>query len=263
MKIIYFGTDVFFECFKFLVDSEHEIVSLYTYHNEDEYIREEKVAALATENNIPVIYDKLTESQALSLFIDKKCELFFSAEYDSKIPTPNIESFRGINIHNSLLPEGKGYFPIEMRLYKGYDYGGVTIHKLTSKFDQGDILLQKKFNIALSENDRDVYHKCHMSAVVLTKNMMTDFDYYWDNAKKQIGNGSYWLKPSLEELIISEDLDVKKAKHIYRSFGRLCYVQYDGILYKVEVIADVGDDFYKESFIMNLQDGQVKVVVQK
>ena len=36
MKIIYFGTDGFYECFKYLVNSEHEIVALYTYHNENE-----------------------------------------------------------------------------------------------------------------------------------------------------------------------------------------------------------------------------------
>ena len=54
------------------------------------------------------------------------------------------KKFRGINIHNSLLPEGKGYFPIEMRIYKGYDYGGVTIHQLTDNFDEGAIVMPKK-----------------------------------------------------------------------------------------------------------------------
>ena len=263
MKIIYFGTDVFYECFKFLVESEHEIISLYTYHNEDEYIREEKIAALATEKNIPIVYDKLTEAQALSLFAEKKCDLFFSAEYDSKIPTPNIENFRGINIHNSLLPEGKGYFPIEMRLYKGYDYGGVTIHKLTAQFDKGDILLQHKFDITLAENDRDIYKKCHSSAAMMTAKLMNDFEHHWHNAQKQNSVGSYWAKPSLNELTITNDLTVQEAKHIYRSFGRLCFAKVEGILYKVEAIAEVDDNCCKESFIMNLRDGQVKVLVQE
>ena len=144
MKIIYFGTDVFYECFKYLVNSEHEIVALYTYHNENEYIREDKVAALAKNNNIPIRYNKMTLDEAQTLFSSNDCDLFFSAEYDSKIPIPDTKNFRGINIHNSLLPEGKGYFPIEMRIYKGYDYGGVTIHQLTDNFDEGAIVMQKK-----------------------------------------------------------------------------------------------------------------------
>ena len=263
MKIIYFGTDVFYECFKYLVNSEHEIVALYTYHNENEYIREDKVAALAKNNNIPIRYNKMTLDEAQTLFSSNDCDLFFSAEYDSKIPIPDTKKFRGINIHNSLLPEGKGYFPIEMRIYKGYDYGGVTIHQLTDNFDEGAIVMQKKFQIAHSENDRNIYNKCHYAALELTKVMMSSFDSYWNNAQPQQGPGSYWSKPTLTELTIDRNFTVAAAKHTYRAFGRLCFVKNNNLVQKVALITDLEDNTHNDCFIMPLKDGAVKVLAQK
>ena len=39
MKIVYFGSDVFLSCFEYLAGG-HEILALYTYHNEEDYFTE-------------------------------------------------------------------------------------------------------------------------------------------------------------------------------------------------------------------------------
>lgn len=235
MKIIYFGTDVFLSIFRWLIESEHEILALYTYHNQDEYIRDEGVCALAKQYEIPIHHERITEAEVTEAFQTGRCDLLLSAEYDAKIPTPNIENFRGVNIHNSLLPEGRGYFPVEMRIFKGYDYGGVTIHKLVEKFDQGDIVLQKKFPIATTENDRMIYAKCNAVAAKMTKELLGAFEEYWQNAIEQQG-GSYWEKPTKEDYTITEDMTIAQIEHVYRSFGRFTVVQYDDKEDKVEHI---------------------------
>ncbi len=147
MKILYFGSDVFLPVFQDLVESDHKIVALYTYHDDREYIRDEGVVALAKAHDIPVHHDRITEAEMIALCQSGVVDLVLSAEYDRKIPTPDIPEYHGVNIHNSLLPEGKGYFPIEMRLYQGYDYGGVTLHKMVERFDCGELVLQEKFDI--------------------------------------------------------------------------------------------------------------------
>lgn len=48
-----------------------------------------------------------------------------------------------VNIHPSLLPEGRGAWPMPVTLLKGLRESGITIHKITEGFDEGDILLQK------------------------------------------------------------------------------------------------------------------------
>lgn len=233
MKIIYFGTDVFLSVFSWLLESEHTVTDLYTYHNPEEYIRDEGVCALAHRHNIPVHYERLSEAEIVQLFAAGKCDLLLSAEYDAKIPVPDIDSFRGVNIHNSLLPEGRGYFPVEMRIFQQYDYGGVTIHKLAEKFDEGDIVLQRKFSISSTENDRAVYAKCNHLAAEMVKELLRDFSGYWAEAKKQTG-GSYWEKPSCADYTVTEKMTVEQAEHIYRSFGRFTEIVYRNKNYKVE-----------------------------
>lgn len=50
-----------------------------------------------------------------------------------------------INKHNALLPSYGGVYPVFNSIADGKDYTGVTIHKMTEKIDEGDILAQEKF----------------------------------------------------------------------------------------------------------------------
>lgn len=234
MNILYFGSDVFLSTFEYLLSSEHTIAALYTYHEETEYIREEQIKALAQKHGIPVHYERITLEMLTDLFHSGQIDLVISAEYDRKIPVPDIPGFYGINIHNSLLPEGRGYFPIEMRLFHGYDYGGVTIHKLASKIDHGDILIQEKFDILPSENDRDIYKKCSQLACSMVQKLLADFDSYWALAVPQTGQGSYWNLPIPQDYTVKDTMSAKEISHIYRSFGRFTQILLDGNLYHVE-----------------------------
>lgn len=269
MKIIYFGTDVFFSMFQWLLNSQHEIVSLYTYYEPDEHIRNERICALARQHQIPVSHERISEAEIINAFATKQCDLLLSAEYDAKIPVPMLPSFRGINIHNSLLPEGRGYFPIEMRLFYGYDYGGISIHKLAEKFDMGDILMQRRFPILQTENERAIYAKCDALALDMIKPLLDNFDTYWDNATAQ-GGGSYWQKPKVEDYTVNQAMTIAKIEHIYRSFGPFTRIELDGKLHHVEHIATdntrlwVGNDAILDRQCIKFQacDGVVDVYLQ-
>lgn len=234
MKIIYFGIDVYLSCFEWLLQSEHEVIALYTYHEPKEYIRDEKICALAKKHNIPIHHDRISYDEVENLFKNKQCDLLLSAEYDAKIPVLNCVNFYGVNFHNSLLPEGKGYFPIEVRLFKGYVYGGITLHKLAERFDTGDIILQKKFAITPQDNSYAIYQKCNILALKMLKEFLSDVPNYWKVAEKQLGKGSYWNKPSAADYTIEANMTVKEIVHIYRSFAKLTKVNYQGKVYKVE-----------------------------
>ena len=49
------------------------------------------------------------------------------------------------NLHISFLPYGRGLIPNVWSFYENYP-SGISIHLLSSKFDQGDILLQRRIN---------------------------------------------------------------------------------------------------------------------
>jgi len=53
----------------------------------------------------------------------------------------------GVNIHSSLLPAYAGLAPYFWVLANGEGVTGTTVHWMTEKFDQGDILVQKQLSI--------------------------------------------------------------------------------------------------------------------
>lgn len=234
MNILYFGSDVFLTTFASLAEGPHRVLALYTYHEESEYIREEGVSALAKAHNIPVHYDRITKEALQELFESGQADLVISAEYDRKIPIPESTRFRGVNIHNSLLPEGRGYLPIEMRLFQGYDYGGVTLHKLAERIDCGDILLQRRFDILPEDNDRSLYRRCRELGRQMVTEFLTDPELYWGRAQKQPEGGSYWKLPHPENYTVTVSMTAREIRHIYRSFGRFTRVACREQLWAVE-----------------------------
>jgi phosphoribosylglycinamide formyltransferase-1 len=60
----------------------------------------------------------------------------------SDVFTSNIKA---INLHPSLLPKYKGAKAIERSFYGENDECGVSVHRVSSELDGGDIILQKQF----------------------------------------------------------------------------------------------------------------------
>ena len=254
MKILYFGSDVFLPVFNDLVNSSHEIVALYTYHDAKEYIRDENIVHLAQTAKIPVHHDRISDDAMIRLFEEGKIDLVISAEYDRRIPTPKIEKYRGVNIHNSLLPQGRGYFPIESRLIQGYDYGGVTIHKMVEAFDCGDIMLQERFDISQEDNDRILYQRCAQIARGMTLSLLDNLEYIWNNATPQPQGGSYWYLPKAPDYTITTAMTEQEIKHIYRAFGRFTRVEYSGEIFAVEHLV-----CYNKDIVVPLDENHIVV----
>lgn len=55
MKVVYFGSDVFLSCFEYFVE-KHQVLALYTYHNDEDYFTEYAIVKRAEELGIPVHY---------------------------------------------------------------------------------------------------------------------------------------------------------------------------------------------------------------
>ncbi len=141
MKIAYFGYNAFSSCLELLVNLGHELVCVYT--GEDSAYAN-RVISCSTTHQIPLCFDKPDQAQMDALVV-AGVDLFLSAEYPWKIPVPLGLKF-AINIHPTLLPDGRGPTPIPTLLLTHPQYAGVTFHKMTNELDGGDILLQKKIS---------------------------------------------------------------------------------------------------------------------
>jgi len=96
--------------------------------------------------------------KTLEILQSHKTDIVFLAGYLKKIPAPVLEKYENkiFNIHPSLLPKygGKGMFGINVHtavLAANDAETGITIHRVSAEYDEGDILAQRK--VPVHEND--------------------------------------------------------------------------------------------------------------
>ncbi len=102
----------------------------------------------------------------LNLLKEMKIDLVVLAGFLKLIPEKIIQEFKGriINIHPALLPKfgGKGMYG--MNVHKAVHAAreketGITIHHVNEKFDDGEIIFQKKFSIDEHDSPEKILEK--------------------------------------------------------------------------------------------------------
>ena len=268
MKIVYFGTDVFLPCFLHLTERE-EILALYTYHNDEDYFTEYRIVREARSRGIPVTYGRIPEDHVRRYFEQEGCDLFFSAEYGYVIPVPaGLASFRGINVHSSFLPEGRGYYPIECAMERGLERTGVTMHKIVSETDAGDVLFREPIAITPEVDSVDVYLESSRRALEMTKRLFADFENVWNAARPQERLGECWTKPAESGRTLDHGMTVAGALATHRRFNQMTLVRIDGRLHHVATI-EPGRAALPESeveiapgrFLYAVSDGHLRLTV--
>ena len=217
MKIAYCGYDFFSDCLEVLCNMpEVEILKIFTFPTDNKYNFNCNIISIAEENNIPYSLEPITHKDMSELFDKLGCDYIVSAAYPYKIP---IDRHNGINIHPTLLPIGRGPWPLPRVILSQQKESGVTIHKLTDKLDSGDILIQGKFPILPREDLETLSCRSQILAKQLLTELFSDFDNYWNNAVEQLG-GEYWNYPTEEEMTFSGEMTVDEIDLIVRAYGK-------------------------------------------
>ncbi len=76
-----------------------------------------------------------------------------------KDPILKLPKISCLNVHGSLLPKYRGAAPIQRAIWDGEKETGITIQKMAKKLDTGDILLQKKIQIASDDTSATLFEK--------------------------------------------------------------------------------------------------------
>lgn len=228
MKIVYFGSDVFLSCFEYFL-REHQILALYTYHNEEDYFMEYSIVEKARQMGIPVHYESISPERISRYFTEEGCELFFVAEYDRVLTLPDeLPGFRGINTHSSLLPQGRSYYPIEAAMQRELDCSGVTMHKLMPALDRGDILAQRRIEITPETDSVDFYLHCAAHAREMIEAIVTDIDRYWTSAQPQPEKLPYWKRPDASLMALRHEMTRQEALSVFRKYNSMTQLLSDG-----------------------------------
>jgi len=108
------------------------------------------VEHVAKKNNAPY---KVIHSSNSENFYKEVSELqpdvilSFSAPQVIKEPLLSCPKYGILNVHGSLLPDYRGCMPSFWYLFNGEEYGGATVHYMSAKIDDGDIVAQDKVYI--------------------------------------------------------------------------------------------------------------------
>ena len=268
MKIVYFGSDVFLPCFEYLT-KEHEIMALYTYYNAEDYFHEDRITEKARNLGIPVYYEEIGQETIRRYFLEENCDFFFIAEYDRIINIPeDLPAFRGINVHSSLLPLGRSYYPIECAMERGFSETGVTMHKLTMNLDCGDVIDQRKTCVTARMDSIDVYLMNSANALEMLCKLMEDFETGWNGARPQAEVLPYWKRPADELLFVTHEMTVQGALEVFRKYNGMTEICINGKQYFVSAVMpgsamllkteiQVKDDLW----LFAVADGHLRVTV--
>jgi len=212
MKIVYFGNNMFSSCLKFLIDEGHQILKVYKNNDSGSSSVIEKLC----DYEIPCS-DLEPELSELAELISLGAEMFIVAEYSYLLPETNVKY--AINLHPTLLPNGRGPTPLPY-LIKSPEFSGITIHKLSAKFDSGDILLQSKIAQSIDESLTTLMIKMYLESVKLLKMLFEDIDKYYRTATSQT-DSLYWPRIDAKERILDWKLSNVELRERIKCFGHI------------------------------------------
>lgn len=177
MNVVFFGNPEFCkEPLQKLYKSKHEIISVVTSTDRKSGRGLKFVPTFVKKYsqslNLTLIeVDDLNDNNFKSKLSFLKPDLFIVVAFKI-LPNSiiNIPKYGSINIHPSILPKYRGSSPIQYSLLNGDKETGVSIIRLNSKIDAGDILGQYKFKI----NENSNFGELHNSLSSLGSKLMID-----------------------------------------------------------------------------------------
>ncbi|CAG8999803.1 MAG: Methionyl-tRNA formyltransferase [Candidatus Celerinatantimonas neptuna] len=167
LRIIFAGTpDFAARHLQALIDSEHQIIAVYTQPDRPagrgKKLTASPVKQLAQANNLDIVQPvSLRDLSAQQQLAQYQADLLIVVAYGLILPkvvldTPKLGC---INVHGSLLPRWRGAAPIQRSIWAGDQKTGVTIMQMDEGLDTGDMLYKASLPIEATDTSASLYEK--------------------------------------------------------------------------------------------------------
>jgi len=148
-----------------------EIAAVFTHVDDpQENLWFHSVAEVAATHGIPVFFpDDINHPLWVRRIRNMAPDLLFSFYYRKLIKPAilDIPSAGCLNLHGSLLPQYRGRCPANWVLVNGETETGVTLHHMTPRPDDGDIVAQKRVAISDDDTARSLHGRLASASVEL------------------------------------------------------------------------------------------------
>ncbi|VAW66758.1 Phosphoribosylglycinamide formyltransferase [hydrothermal vent metagenome] len=258
MKIIYIGSDGPLSC--------APLKALLRYTERDSFENEFRISAIVSDcfnsthervGHIPVIdyrsnsLESLAFQHNISLFKIQKslsdvipaiescqADIIIVSCFAYKLPDSvlNIPRIGCFNIHPSLLPAFRGPSPLFWQFRAEKCDFGVSLHRMTSKFDNGNIIAQKPIIIPDGSNSLQAIELlAHASAETLLQALPGFIQGAFKETPQDETQASYQSFPLDDDFIVTTEWNAR------RMFNFICVNEAPGLLFICEVS---GQSFY-------------------
>lgn len=234
MKFVYFGYDFMLDTVRRLLRDGHELCGIFTFECDNLFNFNTETVKLGLSLKIPVSQNKV-DVEAIDKMIALGAECFFAAGYPYKIPPINESKAYGVNLHPSLLPKGRGLMPTPTIIMHAPEAAGLTVHKLSSVIDQGDILDQVPLKLSERETVESYSARIALAAPDVMGKVFEDIGEYWMLSKPQDESEAVTFPvPDDAMRMIDWHDDITMLDKKARAFGRYgCLARIEGQLWVI------------------------------
>ena len=280
MKIVYIGSNSSLSLIPFLslVKSKHDVCAFaYDDFNSDfSTISSSSIQSVALNNSVNLIRMDADYSNATIKIRSYQPEIIIVSCYSRLLPLSLISIAKSgcFNIHPSILPFFRGPVPLFWQYREGVENFGVTLHRMTNKFDDGNIVSQEIVEIEDGLNKDNAMRQLAESSANLVMKMLDDFEEGRLTEKPQDDMfTSYQSFPNKNDYSISLSWSAKRIYNFvsaYKEKARVFVFKLEGRMYKLldvysyqntYYIDDVNDES-KNSVILSCNPGYLRCRVE-
>jgi methionyl-tRNA formyltransferase len=174
--VVFAYHNVGFRCLNVLLAHGVDVALVVTHlDNPKETIWFDSVQKLAELHGIPVITpENPNVPEVVEQIRALQPDFYFSFYYREMLKAPLLEIPKqgAFNMHGSLLPKYRGRVPVNWAIIRGETETGATLHYMTEKPDNGDIVAQQAVPILPNDTAFDVFQKVTVAAEIALNGVM-------------------------------------------------------------------------------------------
>lgn len=164
---------------------------------------EGSIKTMARKEGIPYSVLKNVNSPEFLEHI-KQLEIDLIVSYSCPVvikpPLLSYPEYGIINVHGSYLPEFQGLLPSFWHLYHQSEFGGATVHYMSEKIDDGDIIVQERIDLKNCKTMFELMQRTKKTGgELMVKAVLLLAEGKVIPVKNETSNGSYYSWPSKEQ----------------------------------------------------------------
>ncbi len=220
--VVFAYHNVGYRCLSTLLAYSVDVALVVTHRdNPNETIWFESVAELAALHGIAVITpDDPNTPEVIAQIQALQPDFFFSFYYrlmlkPALLAIPKNGAF---NMHGSLLPKYRGRVPVNWAIIHGETETGATLHYMTAKPDNGDIVAQQAVPILPNDTAHEVFQKVTVAAEMALNACLPDLLAGKAQAAQQdLSKGAYFGGRKAEDGIIDWSQSAQQIHNLVRA----------------------------------------------